>query len=59
LLEGKDLVPLGFGGNAGAEAFFAGEVGDTIPSNKQKELIAACLLGLTGTLSQHGRSSTE
>jgi len=26
LLEGKDLVSLGFGGNAGAEAIFAGEV---------------------------------
>ncbi len=26
VLEGKDLVSLGFGGNAGAEAIFAGEV---------------------------------
>jgi len=40
LLEGKDLVPLGFGSNAGAQAIFAGEVyrpADPVPTREKKQ----------------------
>ena len=51
LLEGKDLVSLGFGGNAGAEAIFAGEV--YRPADPVLELLLDTAVGENAA--DHGR----